>query len=108
MNDQKPIMNEPQESDLNKSTNEQESSNIDSSASDNPQEDTLKDIKMVKCRKCGEETPESVRYCMHCGYDQVEKPYVSMDKKKAKMIRWIIGIPLVIAFLIWFILFYIN
>lgn len=67
-------------------------------------EDELKDVEMIKCPRCGKETPKSVRMCMFCGYDLVEKPYIPMDKKKTRIIKWAIGIPLVIAFLIWFII----
>lgn len=59
-------------------------------------------VETVKCPRCGQETPKSVRLCMFCGYDLVEKPYVPMDKKKVRIIKWAIGIPLVIIFLIWF------
>ena len=66
------------------------------------QTDDLKDIEMVKCPRCGKETPKSVSLCMFCGYNLIERPYIPIDKKKAKMIKWAIGIPLIILFIVLF------
>lgn len=83
-------------------------SNLKTEAEKSPETDKevddLSDIAMIKCPRCGNDTPKSVRSCIYCGYNLVDKPYIGMDKKKTRIIKWAIGIPLLILFFIWFFL----
>lgn len=75
----------------------------DAEADDRPYKRIPKDLKIIKCPKCGEEMPSTISTCVNCGYrlNNDDGPsYTPLSNEKIKKVRFIIGTVCIVVFLI--------